>query len=111
MNLTADVAKHGENYTLTLSGEIDVYTADVLKEKLLPLTREKGVHVIVDLEKVGYMDSTGLGVFISALKSSREHGSDMTLTRLPDHVYRLFDITGLKEIINIDQADEVECNG
>lgn len=103
MNLTVNVEKNEKEYVLALSGEIDVYTAPRLKEKLLPLTKEKGTLVKINLEKVGYMDSTGLGVFISALKSTREHGSHLVLTNLPKKVFRLFEITGLNEIIDIEE--------
>ena len=48
------------------------------------------------------MDSTGLGVFIGALKSTKEYESEMRLVSMQDRVRRLFEITGLDSIMNID---------
>ncbi len=87
---------------MRLSGEIDAYTAPQLKEKLLPLTKTKGHQTVVDLKDVGYMDSTGLGIFISALKSTKENNSSIRLVNLQDRVSRVFNITGLDEVFTID---------
>ncbi|UJL47051.1 STAS domain-containing protein [Virgibacillus sp. NKC19-16] len=101
MNLVVDVVEQNQASTVSLSGEVDAYTAPELKAKLLPLTSQQGHTVNVDLEDVTYMDSTGLGVFISALKSTKEHESQLKLINIQDRVLRLFKITGLDEIMDI----------
>lgn len=101
MNLVTSIVEENAKSKLIVSGEIDAYTAPKLKEALLPLTKLSGKTVEVDLEQVGYMDSTGLGVFISALKSTNEFGSHLRLINLQDRVMRLFKITSLEEIIDI----------
>ncbi|WP_027964891.1 STAS domain-containing protein [Halalkalibacillus halophilus] len=103
MNLHIDDFKNDDVATLKLSGEIDAYTAPQLKEKLLGYVKEYD-EVQVDLEKVNYMDSTGLGVFISALKTSKENESKFKLINLQENVYRLFNITGLNEVIDIENT-------
>ncbi|MGJ9459401.1 STAS domain-containing protein [Oceanobacillus sp. CF4.6] len=101
MNLTVKVVEGIEKSILNVAGEIDAYTAPKLKEALLPLTKVDGRIVEVDMENVNYMDSTGLGVFISALKSTKESNSTLTLINLQDRVHRIFEITGLDEIMDI----------
>ncbi|WBX80658.1 MULTISPECIES: STAS domain-containing protein [Virgibacillus] len=104
MNLTINVVEETKKSIVNLSGEIDAYTAPQLKEMLLPLTQQRGNIVEVDLKNVTYMDSTGLGIFISALKSTKEHESMMRLVNIQDRVLRLFKITGLDEIMDINAA-------
>ncbi len=104
MNLKVEVSEENAKSIVGLSGEIDAYTAPQLKESLLPLTRIESQLVEVNLEDVNYMDSTGLGVFISALKSTKENNSHLKLVNLQDRVLRLFKITGLDEIIDITTA-------
>lgn len=101
MDLSIEVIESENKSIIKLSGEIDVYTAPNLKKTLIPLSEIEGQTIEVDMEKVNYMDSTGLGIFISLLKSSKEHGTDFKLLNLQDRVMRLFTITGLNEIINI----------
>ncbi|MUK89710.1 anti-sigma factor antagonist [Ornithinibacillus sp. L9] len=102
MNLDINVTENSEKYLVHLSGEIDAYTSQKLKDTLLPLTKKKGYTLVVDLEQVNYMDSTGLGVFISVLKATKEAESSMTLINLKERVRKLFKITGLDQIININ---------
>ncbi|TFB13239.1 anti-sigma factor antagonist [Filobacillus milosensis] len=104
MNLHIDDFKEGDIYVLKLAGEIDAYTAPQLKEKLLNVIESDSSQVRVDLEKVNYMDSTGLGVFISGLKTANETNSSFKLVNLQDNVYRLFNITGLHEVIDIENT-------
>ncbi|MGP4066888.1 STAS domain-containing protein [Oceanobacillus sp. M65] len=104
MNLVIDVVEENNKSVVNLSGEIDAYTAPNLKESLLPLTQKEGNTVEVDLGNVNYMDSTGLGVFISALKSTKENGSEMKLVNIQDRVLRLFKITGLDEIMDLNST-------
>lgn len=50
------------------------------------------------------MDSTGLGVFISGLKTANEVNSSFTLVNLQENVYRLFNITGLNDVMKIENT-------
>ncbi|AXI08044.1 anti-sigma factor antagonist [Oceanobacillus sp. 143] len=104
MDLTVNIHEEAGKFIMNLSGEIDAYTAPKLKEDLLPLTKLTGNIIEVNLENVEYMDSTGLGIFVSALKSTKENNSSMKLVNLQDRVLRLFKITGLDKIIDIDTA-------
>ncbi|WP_240377438.1 STAS domain-containing protein [Bacillus piscicola] len=94
---------------LYVGGEIDAHTAPQLKDEIIPLTEEQETKVIVDLTNVNYIDSTGLGVFIGALKSAKNHNSKLELTGLNDRIKRLFSITGLDEVMNIDEDKREEA--
>ncbi|RXJ01955.1 anti-sigma factor antagonist [Anaerobacillus alkaliphilus] len=109
MNLEINhIAKDGEDYLL-LNGEIDIYTSDKLKYSLLPLTEKKGNKVTVDFSNVNYIDSTGLGIFIGALKATHKYESSIKLVGMIERVRRLFNITGLDEVINIEESAREEA--
>ncbi|MBB5174208.1 STAS domain-containing protein [Texcoconibacillus texcoconensis] len=109
MNLELQVQERENESTVFLQGEVDVYTASTLKESLLPLTEKQDEKVVVDLSEVDYIDSTGLGIFIGALKSTDKHGSSLKLVGLNDRVSRLFDITGLNEVMDIEEGKREEA--
>ncbi len=102
MNLRIRIDEENNKSVVHLTGEIDVYTAPLLKDALLPLTKQQGNVLEVNLEHVNYMDSTGLGVFVNALKSTKENDCVLRLVNLQDRVLRLFQITGLHEIMDIN---------
>lgn len=107
MNLSIDINEKENGVIVKLKGEIDIYTAPKLRKSLIPLTEKSEDTVCVDLNGVTYLDSTGLGIFIYALKSATKHESDLKLIRVKDRVLRLFEVTGLKEIMTIKTVEEV----
>jgi anti-sigma B factor antagonist len=104
MNLQIQIDERDNRSIVHLSGEIDVYTAPKLKDALLPLAEKKGTILEVDLKHVNYMDSTGLGIFVNALKLCKEHESKLSLVNIQDKVLRLFKITGLHEIMDVNST-------
>lgn len=101
MNFNINVNEKGNRVDVSIAGEIDAYTAPKLKETLVPLAEQDQVVLTVDLTNVTYMDSTGLGVFVGVFKQVRARGGEFSLVGLSDRLKRLFDITGLTEIIHI----------
>ncbi|HLS65853.1 MAG TPA: STAS domain-containing protein [Pseudogracilibacillus sp.] len=106
MDLAIDITQEDTYYVVKPAGEIDVYTAPILKEKLIPLTEEQGAKIKVDLHETSYLDSTGLGIFINAYKSAEKHGSELTFIHLHDRILRLFKVTGLYKIMDIKESGE-----
>lgn len=102
MDLQIDHQETNGIKEILVSGEIDAYTAPQLRKELLPLMEQTGTAVTVDLTGVQYMDSTGLGVFVAALKSSKKNECSLNLKGMNRRVKRLFDITGLAEFMEID---------
>jgi len=105
MNLTIDIEEKVSQVYMILTGEIDIYTAPKLKEKLNNLVSNKNADVIVDLQGVSYMDSTGLGTFVSGLKHAEESGSQLKLIKANDRLLRLFQVTGLDDIIDVSSEE------
>jgi anti-anti-sigma factor len=65
-------------------GEIDVYSARQLRELLIDLVSKINYQIVVNLEKVGFLDSTGLGVLAATLTAPGQRGPVSSLTFSPD---------------------------
>ncbi|SHG31864.1 STAS domain-containing protein [Ornithinibacillus halophilus] len=102
MEISINVKEENEKVVINVSGEIDVFTAPQLKEKIIPLVSAENAEVIVDFKDVNYMDSTGLGVLINAYKATKVNNSHIKIINLQDRVYRIFTITGLDEVMDIN---------
>ncbi len=91
---------------LAVKGEVDVYTAPRLREKLVELVSQGHHQVIVDLEGVDFLDSTGLGVLVGGLKRLRSHEGDLSLVCTQSRILKVFEITGLTKVFSIyDSVD------
>ncbi len=91
-----------------VSGEIDVYTAPRLKEVVYPHARQDQVEMVINLSGVSFMDSTGLGVLVGLFKTVKLHNGNFKIIGLSNRLKRLFDITGLAEIIQISSIAKDE---
>jgi len=101
MELGIRSEQDGAVCTVTLEGEVDVYTAPQLKERLVALLDGGCVSVIIDLEKVAFIDSSGLGVLVSALRRAREKDGVVRIVCTRDSILKIFRITGLDKVFPI----------
>ncbi len=85
-------------------GEIDIYTAPRLRDLLIDLVSKNNYHLVVNLEKVGFLDSTGLGVLVGGLKRVRAHDGSLDLVCTQQRILKIFRITGLTEVFGIHQT-------
>ncbi len=109
MNLTMNSRTPSETTCiLEIEGEVDVYTSPQLKQDLVQLAESGVKRVIIDLSKVEYLDSTGLGVLIGGLKRLREVDGNLSLVSPGMRIQRIFEITGLNKIFDI-YATEAEA--
>jgi anti-sigma B factor antagonist len=90
---------------LSLSGEIDIATAPRVRERLYALLAEGNERLIVDLDDVGFLDSTGLGVLVGGLKKVRAHDGSMELICSQDRLLKIFRITGLAKVFTIHESE------
>ncbi|PPA70542.1 anti-sigma factor antagonist [Jeotgalibacillus proteolyticus] len=103
MNISINVTEQtDEQVKVAIAGEIDAFTAPKLREKMEPFSLQEGITLIVDLSQVNYMDSTGIGVFVGLFKGMKSNGGHLQLIGLSDRLKRLFDITGLADIMDIN---------
>jgi anti-sigma B factor antagonist len=86
---------------VALSGEVDVYTAPVLRARLIEATESGAGPLVVDMSGVEFIDSSGLGVLVSILKRISEQGSTMTIVSDREIVLKVFRITGLDRVFEI----------
>jgi len=89
---------------VTVEGEIDIYTAPRLRELLIDLAGQGSYQLVIDLDKVGFLDSTGLGVLAGGLKRVRPHDGSLDLVCTQKRILNIFKITGLTKTFGIYQS-------
>ncbi len=86
---------------IEIGGEIDVYTAPRLRESIVAAV-EAGQHrLIIDVQKVDFLDSTGLGVLVGALKRVRADGGSLDIVCTQERILKIFEITGLDKVFGL----------
>ena len=85
-----------------VTGELDGATAPVLRRTLVEVIGENtGRRVVVDLARMTFIDSTGLGVLVGALKRARDQAGDLLLASPTSRMTKVLEITGMGRVFEV----------
>ena len=104
MDLGLEVSERGGWVVLAVTGEVDVATAPRLRERLVSLVADGHHRIVVDLDGVDFLDSTGLGVLVGALKRVRTHDGELALVCTKPRILKGFEITGLTRVFPMHES-------
>lgn len=96
----------GEVVILDISGEIDLYNAPEIKDIINKLIEERKYNVIINLEKVSYIDSSGIGALISSLSNLKKYQGGLKIINVYASVRKVFELTKLTSFFEIFDAEE-----
>jgi anti-sigma B factor antagonist len=90
--------------SLCVIGEIDVFTAPILADRLADLTSSAASLVRLDLDGVTFIDSTGLRVLIESDRLMRDRDAVLVLARPSRAVARLLELTALGDFLTVERS-------
>lgn len=88
-------------YVISLTGEVDLYTAPEFKQQLLDVIAQGGKDVVVDFSETTFIDSTTLGVLVGGVKRLRAQDGRLSLVCSDRNITKIFEITGLDRVFTI----------
>jgi stage II sporulation protein AA (anti-sigma F factor antagonist) len=102
MSLQIETQVSGDTLLVRLSGELDHHTAELVRERVeTALDREMCEHLVMNLEGLDFMDSSGLGVILGRYKRVTQAGGRMSLCSVNDQILKLFELSGMLKILRI----------
>ncbi len=101
MSISVTTSESGPVHVVHVAGEVDVTSAALLRDALEALLADGHRRLTLDLGEVTFMDSTALGVIVGRLRRLARHGGVMTVVATHERVLRVFDITGLDQLMQI----------
>lgn len=96
---------------LRLDGELDMHTASMVRQAIDLEIEKRGIRtVILNLQDVQFVDSSGLGVIIGRYKKLLPLGGKLKITNVPPHIFKIMELSGLPKIISfyVDEAHAYE---
>ena len=100
------VSHHREDdggVVVDVAGEIDALTVPQLWELLERLIEDGERNVVIDLSRVGFIDSTGIGVVIRAMNALKDRGGELSLRGPSPMTYQVFETVGLTKVLTIER--------
>jgi anti-sigma B factor antagonist len=92
---------NSDAYVISLTGELDLYTAPEFKQQLLEVIGEGAREVVVDFSGTTFIDSTTLGVLVGGVKRLRTSDGQLSLVCSDRNITKIFEITGLDKVFTI----------
>jgi anti-sigma B factor antagonist len=111
MLLRIDSSFRDETFVIAASGEIDIDTVDLLRGAISDALQSGVRDLTIDLDEVSYLDSSGLGVLVGAYKRVAAIQGSFTVCCSAPRILRLFKITGLSDLLHIEQTPASEDAG
>jgi stage II sporulation protein AA (anti-sigma F factor antagonist) len=107
VSLIIELEVKQEVLCIRLSGELDHHTADELRRKTVNAIESHDIrHIVLNLEHVSFMDSSGLGVILGRYKQIKQVHGEMVVCAISPPIQRLFDLSGLFKIIRLEPTEE-----
>ncbi|MDD4296793.1 MAG: STAS domain-containing protein [Ruminiclostridium sp.] len=88
---------------ILLKGEVDISTAPEFKTRLYEMVGEGDKDIELFCEELSYIDSTGLGILVGALKRVKKNENSVYIYRLKENIKKLFRITGLDKVFILEE--------
>jgi anti-anti-sigma factor len=96
----------GQRHVIMLSGELDLATAAELESRVAESCSDGARELVLDLEQLRFMDSTGLRAVLIARERCEGHGCELYLARPQPAVRRLLDLTGVLPRLRLIESDD-----
>ena len=106
-----EVQEQDQFKVLRPEGDLDVYTVGSLRDALGSIVEEDTPKVVVDLDSVPFLDSSGLGALMGGVRRLREAGGDLAISCTREQHLKLFTITGFGEGVSIAPTVEEAAKG
>jgi anti-sigma B factor antagonist len=106
-----EITDQDDYRVLKLEGDLDVYTVRALRDAIGQMIQEETPRVVVDLDGVPFMDSSGLGALMGGVRRLREAGGDLAVACTREQHLKLFAITGFGEGVSIAPTVEEAAQG
>ena len=101
VELRLESKSEGDWTVLEVGGEVDLSTAASLRARIEQIVHGGARRLVVDLNGVGFMDSSGLSVLVAGMKTMREAGGEFTLACRGESILKVFSVTGLDRVFAI----------
>lgn len=101
VDLDINEAERGEYTVVCVGGEIDVYTSPTLRDRLTSALDRGVTNLVIDLSGVQFLDSTGLGVLVGAMRRIESVRGKLIVVCDRPHILKVFETTGLTTWLDI----------
>jgi anti-sigma B factor antagonist len=91
---------------VSVSGDLDLWNAPALEQRLADCLERGDCWIVVDLTKASFLDSSGLGALTSSMRRVERKGGRLVIVNTSEQMMRVFELTGLLRVLNVVPSRE-----
>ena len=99
----ANIEEKNDHLLVKLIGDLDVYSKEDFSKFCVESLKNTDTDFIIDLEKLDYIDSTGLGMFINIYKDQKEKDKSVKIINPKENIKKLFKITVISDLFEMEE--------
>ncbi len=100
------ISRHNSAVIMKIEGEVDLYSSPEVRKSLLKLIDDETPIIIINLEKVGYIDSSGVATLVEGLQEIGKYSGTLKLSSPNDNVRDVFELSNLDKVFEIHNTLE-----
>ncbi|WP_240377651.1 anti-sigma F factor antagonist [Bacillus piscicola] len=106
MSLAVNLEQMGDVLCIRLQGELDHHASQKLRSQVDDVLAEGNVkHILLNLEELAFMDSSGIGVILGRYQQISKKGGEMVVCSISSPVKRIFELSGLFKILRLENRE------
>ncbi len=98
--------QQGNITVLNLNGFLDAHTSVELEKQFEEIISKENYKIVVNFDKLSYISSAGLGVFMAYIETARNNSGDIKLCEMSDKIYNIFDMLGFPILFEIYKEEK-----
>jgi len=95
---------------IDVSGQLDAFTTPDVKAEFKKLTDARNYKLVLNLQKVDYVNSTGIGAIVAVAQQVRRRKGDLKLFGMKEDIRKVFDLVGASKILEIFETEQEAIN-
>ena len=99
--MNCEIGDYKGHMVISVSGEVDMHSSPLLREKLLGIIKNKPPRLIVNFKGVSYIDSSGIATFVEGLKHVKAYQGRLQFSELPQSILDIFSFSKLDKVFEI----------
>lgn len=104
-DLIRSVRRQDKAVIVELAGDVDLHSSPELREQLKQISEQRPEMLVINLQAVPYMDSSGVATLVESLQKVKKYGGQLTLVGLQSRVRSIFEIAKLTDIFQISNSE------
>lgn len=101
MDVQLSTESRGGATVVSVAGDLDIHSAPSLRATLSTLLEDGQLQLVVDLEKVGFLDSSAIGALVGAHKRAEELGGSLQLVCTQPRTLKVFGISRITDVVPV----------